>query len=176
MTTVNAAAELAKWEFLERAPQIDRTNPEIVARAKALRRAAGRSDLHFAMLAFALARDCIPYVTDTARVGGEDIAGYTRPARATDPVDALNRAASGEGKRAGDDCDAKARLFVALCLAAGLSARMVPRWSGARLAHVSAAVRLGGKWWHAETTLARARLGEREDAIPKEKDGKWKTT
>src|SRR5690606_35191080 len=110
----------------------------------------------YAKLALALARDGIRYLRDTARVGGEDIAGFTREPSPTDAIDALERLA--------DDCDAKARLFCALCLACPeqIPARMWPLWMGPpgeHLAHVAAECWLGA-WLHAEPTLARARLGE----------------
>ena len=70
------------------------------------------SKRNFAKLAQALARDCITYRTDVERVGREQIDGITDPYQ---PVSvSLNRGV--------DDCDAKARLFVALCHAEGIPA------------------------------------------------------
>lgn len=163
----DAIEQLKKWEFLRKAPDADARNPDLRNRAKGLK-AAARSPLQFVVLCHALARDGIRYVTDTERSGGEDIAGLTRRPTETDAVDALDRGA--------DDCDAKARVFCALCLAGGLAARMVPYWKGVFLKHVSAEVRLNGRWLPVELTLARARLGEVADEVPREKDGRWKTT
>ena len=54
---------------------------------------------------------------------------------------------------------------------------MVPTWHGDQLQHVSAEVELDGQWLPVETTLARARLGDRAADVPGErKDGKWKLT
>lgn len=154
-----------KWKFLERAPELDAQDPGVRDVARSLWRASLCQPLVFAHLAHALARDGIRYVTDTKRTGGEDIAGFTR--RQTHALEALERAA--------DDCDAKARLFVALCRAAGLRARMVPKWEGDKLRHVSAAVTIAGRELAAETILARARLGDTADTIPTEKDTKrWR--
>lgn len=158
--------DLQKWEFLAQVPYRDAEHPIIRAIAQGLKAAAlGRQEC-FAHLALALARDCIRYVRDTKRTGAEDIAGYTRQPTERDAIDALERGA--------DDCDAKARLFVALCLAAGLTARMRPLWKDGELSHVSAEVYLG-KWHHAETILARARLGDEHNQIPKENNtGRWR--
>lgn len=167
MTTPKDPDDLQKWAFLAQAPYRDAENPTIRAIADGLRAAAlGRAEC-FAHLALALARDCVRYVRDVRRTGAEDIAGYTREPTERDPIDALARGA--------DDCDAKARLFVALCLAGGLTARMRPKWDGPELAHVSAEVWLGGTWRHAETILARARLGDEHSQIPKEiNTGCWR--
>jgi transglutaminase-like putative cysteine protease len=177
-----------KWAFLRNIAHTDKWNEEIQKIAKALYIAASCCDgLHswqrrFAMLAHTVARDWIHQVSDTVRTGGEDIAGLTRHPSPDDAVDALTRGT--------DDCDAKARLFVALCLAGGLSARMVPYWktpdgassheqikcpSGAQLYHVAAEVWLDNKWEPVELTLSRARLGERGELVPFEAGTKrWK--
>lgn len=167
--------EERKWEFLRRAPFRDAIHPEIQARSAALMRAAGSNKIVFAQLAQALARDGVRYATDTARVGAEDIAGFTREPTDDDAVEALRRGA--------DDCDAKARLFCALCIAQGVPAAMADHWKpthwaqGAeRLAHVSANVQIGESWYPVELTLSRARLGERGEQVPKEADGTWRTS
>lgn len=170
-------AEERKWEFLQRAPERDARNPGLRQVARHLLVAAGGRHRHrvFAHLAHALCRDGIRYRSDTARTGAEDIAGLTRDPQQGDALDAWHR---GE-----DDCDGKARLFCALCLAVGLQARMVDHWKptahedGAeRLAHVSAEVSLDGRWLPVELTLARARLGERGEEVPKERNGQWLTS
>lgn len=156
-----------KWAFLERAPVADACDPGLQDVARHLWRAALCSPRVFVHLAHALARDGITYQTDTRRTGGEDIAGFTR--RPSYPLEPLERGT--------DDCDAKARLFVALCLAAGQRARMVPRWEGNKLRHVSAAVTLSGREYPVETILARARLGDTDATIPHEKNtNRWKYT
>lgn len=158
-----------KWEWLSRAPFRDMHHQEM-RRLAVLLRAASGDDRRFAALAHTIARDWIAYQTDTARVGGEDLGP---------PVSALARGV--------DDCDAKARTFCALCLAAGISAEMRPRWLGDELSHVYAAVKLDGRWHTVETTLARARIGDElptgvapadlghtpGKTVPKEDNGKW---
>jgi transglutaminase-like putative cysteine protease len=157
-----------KWAFLQQAPARDALDPRVRALAARLSEAA---DLpggswpercrRFAMLAHTVARDWIRYQSDTDRTGGEDIAGFTRPPAPGDAFEALGRGL--------DDCDAKARIFPALCLAAGIPAEMVPRWEGEKLAHVSARVWITGGWPPVETILARARLGETAESVPFEK-------
>lgn len=161
-----------KWAFLRDAPANDARNPILKALAHHLFAAALHNPWRFATLAQSVARDWIKQVTDTERIGREDIAGLTRTPRPDDAIDAL--------KRGHDDCDAKARLFVALCLAAGVPARMVGWWNKAEvpdLVHVSGEVRLGNKWRPVELTLSRARLDELGTNVPGEKkDGKWKVS
>lgn len=150
----------AKWRFLEAVPREDATNAGIRYVAKTLWLAAFRRPRTFAVLAAALARDGIRYQLDTDRVGDEEL-GH--------PFEALWRGV--------DDCDAKSRLFCALCLAIGIPCKMVPGWRGERLQHVSAAVELDGKWEPVELTLARARIGDTPATVPREKaTGKWKRT
>lgn len=161
-----------KWAFLRDAPAADARHPTIAMLGRHLLAASFGNPWRFASLAQTVARDWIKQVTDTVRVGREDIAGLTRIPKPDDAIDAL--------RRGRDDCDAKARLFVALCLAAGIQARMVAWWSKTPepdLTHVSAEVRLGGKWRPVELTLARARLDELGTSVPGEKkDGKWKVS
>lgn len=161
-----------KWEWLKRAPFRDMHDQEVRRIAYLLRAAAG-DDRRFAFLAHTVARDWIRYQTDTARMGGEELGP---------PVVAIARGV--------DDCDAKARTFCALCLAAGLAAEMRDRWVGEELAHVFAAVKLEGQWLTVETTLARARIGDElpthvapedlghtpGDTVPKETNGQWLLT
>lgn len=149
--------DIEKWRWLRAAPAHDQTEPEVRQIAYALRTAADGDPWRFCVLAHAYVRDAIRYQTDTARVGGEDITRRLAPT--------LDRGV--------DDCDAKARLFCALCLCVGLRARMVDRWAGDTLEHVSAAVKFGGQEWPVETILARARLGETAEDVPTEADGTW---
>lgn len=165
-----------KWEYLRGIPGSDAEHPQIRALATHLRAASGYSPTRLAQLCMTVARDWIKQTSDVNIRGGEDIAGLTRPPSADDAIDAL--------RRGDDDCDAKARLFVSLCLASGLLARMVGRWrncpvsemtpNGRTLIHVSAEVHLDGKWQPVELTLSRARLGEMGETVPKELDGKWR--
>lgn len=169
--------DLDKWQFLTTAPELDAKHPKIREICQHLWTAANGNHKRYLQLAFTVARDWVRQLPDTDRLGNEDIAGFTREPNPNDPIDAL--------RRGYDDCDAKARLFVALALAAGITARMVPYWKrdngrldpwGApteRLAHVAAEVRLNEAWWPVETTLARARLGELGEFVPKERTGKW---
>lgn len=167
-----------KWMFLHQAPHRDALNPEIKRLSRLLWDAADRNLRRFAELCHTVARDWIHQLPDTDRLGREDISGFTREPMPDDAIDALQRGF--------DDCDAKARLFVALCIASGQNARMVPYWRGAdgkltpwgtdrgKLDHVAAELFYNGRWIPVETTLARARLGETGDQVPKDANGKWK--
>lgn len=148
-----------KWAFLEGASKLDALDPRVRELASHLWEASGHQPREFAALAQSYCRDVVRYMTDTDQYGGEDIA----PAgRVGDVIESLV-----------DDCDAKARLFVALCVAVRIEARMVAHWTGAELSHVSAAARIGGKEIPVELTLARARLGENPKDVPKEVTGHW---
>jgi transglutaminase-like putative cysteine protease len=176
MTTV-------KFEALKRLTIKDSTTPQLRFIADRLAECSMRRQETYVQLAFALAGRCISYQLDSERVGKEDIAGFTRPSRTTDALEALERGS--------DDCDAKARLFVALCLARGVRAQLMPVWRCRdgqltfastpemptdELAHVYGAVWMLGAWHWAETTLARACLGDHPLVVPKEKSGQWKNT
>lgn len=148
-------------------PELDSHNPKLKSIAKSLWDASLHRPLIFIKLAYACAKDCITYESDIKQFGHEDIAGVTRHPEPNDAIDAYLRGS--------DDCDAKARFFVALCLAAGLEARLWPLWKSEDLSHVAGEVRLNGHWIHAETILSRARLGEMHTDVPKEPTtGKWK--
>ena len=152
--------ELAKWEYLRAAPARDARDPRLRELARDLWRVARGRPRLYCQLAHTLARDAIRYQTDTARVGGEEFGS---------PMRALERGV--------DDCDAKARLFVALCLAQHIKAEMMPLWRGTHLQHVYARVMLDGEWLPVELTLARARLGDPPLSIPKESEtGQWLRT
>ncbi len=128
---------------------------------------SGFRPIRFFKLALAVARDGVSFESDIKQFGEEDIAGVTRHPEPNDALDAYIRGS--------DDCDAKARLFVALCLARGFNARLWPLWKGDNLTHVAGEVEFNGKWIHAETILARARLGEMHTDVPKEPTtGKWR--
>ncbi len=156
-----------KWKLLQEMPELDSRNPKLKAISKSLWEASLERPLVFIKLAYACAKDCINYESDIKQFGQEDIAGITRHPEPNDAIDAY--------LRGNDDCDAKARFFVALCLAAGFEARLWPLWKGEDLSHVAGEVRLNGHWIHAETILGRARLGEMHTEVPKEPTtGKWK--
>jgi transglutaminase-like putative cysteine protease len=167
-------SEKTKWEFLRDAPARDALTPELRNVAQHLRAVAFVSPWKswaFASLAFSVANDLIVYVSDVDRVGREQIDGLTDPQGST--LSSLERGT--------DDCDAKARIFVALCLAVGISAEMVPLWKGSRLQHVYGRVWVQGpydtaaRWYNAETILARAKLGDERQNVPPEPDtGSWR--
>lgn len=163
---------LEKWNFLSHAPANDARHHKIAEIAKHLWRAASGNQTRFATLAQCVARDWIKQVTDSVRIGREDIAGLTREPTPDDAVDALRRGV--------DDCDAKARLFVALCLAVGVPAEVVGWWSKGDvpdLVHVSARCYLAHSWVPVELTLSRARLGELGTNVPFEKGThEWKVS
>jgi transglutaminase-like putative cysteine protease len=151
---------------LDRLCQIDATQQSLRTLAQLLWQAAGANGERYLALAHAIARDCIAFQSDTARTGGEDIAGITR--EYTDPLEAL--------KRGVDDCDAKARLLVALLKARNFEANLVKWWdpTTGELAHVAAEVFWRARWCHLETILSRARFGDEPNDVPFEADGKWR--
>lgn len=156
-----------KWQLLQEMPHMDAKNPKLIRIADTLWSLSLHRPRVFFKLALALARDGIEYESDIKQFGHEDIAGVTRHPEPDDAIDAYERGS--------DDCDAKARLFVALCLARGYNARLWPLWKNGTLQHVAGEVQINGRWVHAETILSRARLGEMHTDVPKEiKTGKWK--
>ena len=155
-----------KWQLLQEMPHLDSKNPELQALANKLWAIALGRPLNYLKLCQAVARDCINYASDIKQFGGEDIAGVTRY---PEPADALDAYIRGE-----DDCDAKARLFVALALCRGFEARLWPLWKNGSLAHVAGEVYFDGRWHHVETILSRARFDEMHTDVPRERNGKWK--
>lgn len=155
-----------KWQLLQEMPVIDSRNPKLKRMADLLWELSQEKPIRFFKLALAVARDGIVYESDIKQFGHEDIAGVTRPPELNDAIDAYTRGH--------DDCDAKARLFVALCLAAGFNARLWPLWKHGILQHVAGEVEYGKRWIHAETILARAQLGEMHTNVPKETNGNWR--
>lgn len=161
--------EALKWEFLKNAWREDSRLPMISVISKGLMLGCFGNAHRYCKMALAYARDGIRYEGDTPRTGGEDIAGFTRPGTIEADL-----------RRGSDDCDLKARLFVALCRCpvASLEAEMLPvvelTAAGPVLTHVRAQVKINGKWYTAEPSLARARLGEVPADVPREQsDGKW---
>jgi hypothetical protein len=164
--------EREKWQRLQQLPVLDAQNPALIEVARNLYQVARLSpwpSWAFACLALSVSRDLIVYQRDLDRVGREQIDGITDPY--TDPLLPL--------KRGYDDCDAKARMFVALNLAIGQRAELWPREKEKKLAHVYARVFVLGpqsqraEWVFAETILRRARLGEAAEQVPKETSGQW---
>ncbi len=160
--------DLEKWEFLRTAPPIDAQEPLVRSVASSLFQACGGNVEKFVRLAMAYVRDVVLYQTDTERVGQEDI----------QPKGELSDIIL----RGVDDCDGKARLFCALCIAEAVDARMVAHWEhdaslpgGVELSHVSAELIdfKGRSHVPVELTLYRARLGEVPKDIPKERSGHW---
>ena len=158
-----------KWLQLAALPERDAQAEAVRHLAGLLHEASSGNRRLFVALCQTVARDGIRFVSDVARVGHEDIAGVTRDYG--DPLEALERGQ--------DDCDAKGRLVVALLLAGGLGARMVPWWDRKTgdLDHVAAEVMLDGRWQHLETILSRARIGDEPQQIPVEiSTGQWAYT
>jgi len=156
-----------KWALLQEACIVDSKSLKILKMAKMIWGLSQSRPIRFFKLALAVARDGIEYETDIKQFGHEDIASVTRFPKSGDAIEAY--------ERGHDDCDAKARLFVAVCLAAGFNARLWPLWKHGQLKHVAAEVEFpDGKWIHAETILSRARLGEMHTSVPKESNGHWK--
>lgn len=160
--------ELEKWRALRAAPKGDVESAQCRELAEALGLAVSTLPEHrrlraYVLLALACARDCVRYETDIERTGAEHLGSPFE-------VDGDE----GAWSRGRDDCDAKARMFVALCLRAGIPAVMMALWEGDRLAHVYARVQLDGEWLPVELTLARAQLGESPQAVPREPaTGQW---
>lgn len=158
-----------KWKLLQEMPAIDSKNPRLIRMANLVWALSEHRPMRFFKLAMAVARDGISYESDIKQFGHEDIAGVTRHPEPNDATDAYDRGS--------DDCDAKARLFVALCLARGFDASLWPMWKGGDLTHVAGQVRYGGHTYHVETILGRARFGEMHTDVPKEPTtGKWLMT
>lgn len=162
----NNISEEEKWKLLQEVCIVDSKNPRLIKMAKLIWGLSQSRPIRYFKLALAVARDGIEYKSDIEQFGHEDIASVTRYPNPDDAIEAY--------AREHDDCDAKARLFVALCLAAGFNARLWPLWKHGQLKHVAAEVELNGRWLHAETILSRARLGEMHTDVPKEPNGKWK--
>lgn len=119
-------------------------------------------------------RDSIRYVSDTAKV-----AKWRPNPEGEEFADSETIIA-----RDFDDCDGKSRLFVALCRAAGIEARIRPvftrhpfdfvhvqaecRWPGSESLPEAEA----GGWLLAELILRDCKLGQDPDTVPRGKDGK----
>lgn len=56
------------------------------------------------------------------------------------------------------DCDAKARVFVALCRASGIRARICPVRPAEDFPHVLAEVLIGGQWLQADPTILNSTI------------------
>lgn len=157
-----------KFAYLSDVIRRDATHPGIVRLAALCLELAAGDRRRALVIAHAVAGRGIRYMLDTARVGAEDVAGFTRPETADDPLDVWRRGL--------DDCDGSARLFAALATALGFRARMAALWAGDQLAHVYAEVDRGRGFEPVECTLARAVIGEHPRRVPKEENGKWLET
>lgn len=159
-----APKELRKWRELQQATERDFKTPLMQRLGHFLLQLCNGNEERIAKVALCLANECIAYESDLQRVGAEDF----------DEPDNVWR-------RGVDDCDGKARLFIALCRAADVHAEIIPHWKPDAmnpqelwLSHVSARVRVAGAWQPVELTLKRAQLGEVGADVPKEMDtGKW---
>jgi hypothetical protein len=155
-------------ELANRDAAKDLATQHIAKSLKAVASWSARPRPTFWALAAALCRDTMRYQADSDRVGHEDIAGLTR---AYEPATkALARGV--------DDCDTRARLFVAIVRAADEQAELAPKFDAeGRLEHTYARVWTGAGWLPVEFTLARARLGDEPalnpDDVPKETTGQW---
>lgn len=58
------------------------------------------------------------------------------------------------------DCDAKSRVFVALCLASGIAARGLPVRVDDGFPHIAAEVYIGGQWQKADPTILNSAIGQ----------------
>jgi len=58
------------------------------------------------------------------------------------------------------DCDAKARVFVALCRACGIRARIYPVRPALDFPHVLAEVMIDGQWRRADPTILNSGIGD----------------
>ena len=58
------------------------------------------------------------------------------------------------------DCDAKARVFVALCRACGVRARIYPVRPAEDFPHVLAEVMIGGQWCRADPTVLNSAIND----------------
>ena len=153
--------EWRKWQDLQAAVRLDATDPATRWRAHRLWELVDGSRDRFVKMAMAMARDAVAYVSDVARTGGEDLAP---------PSEVWERGA--------DDCDGKARLFCALLNAVRIPCRLEPLWKMGPagklwLAHVFASFQDGQQRVPVELTLARARIGDSPQTVPRETSGRW---
>lgn len=160
--------DIEKLELLQEACFVDSKDPRLVKMAEMIWGLAMSEPIRYFTIAHAVARDGVKFESDIKQFGHEDIASVTRPPTPGDALEAY--------RRGHDDCDAKARLFVALCLAAGFNARLWPLWQHGVLQHVAGEVEFNGQWHHAETILSRARFGEMHTDVVREANGRWKMT
>lgn len=148
--------DAAKARWLAAAARLDAADPRIVELAHAIApRELSRPEA--AERLFAWVRDRIAYRPDRAPDGE----------RREVLADAWTVAA-----RRWDDCDGKARLFVALALARGLPAEIVPVWRRGEFAHVAARVDRGTGWESADPTMRRAWIGALPEDVPRDARGR----
>lgn len=152
----------SKARYLDAVASMDARLSSVAARAQWLS-AGGTADRGaLARRVHQFVRDAIRYVRDE---GGEEFAD-----------------SSVILARGYDDCDGKARLFVALCRRLGLQARIRPVFSSPRdFVHVQAEVRWPGSereplaedggWMLSELILEGCDLGVDPDAMPRDARG-----
>jgi len=58
------------------------------------------------------------------------------------------------------DCDAKSRVFVALCIASGIAARGLPIKVDEGFPHIMAEVYVNGRWMRADPTILNSAIGQ----------------
>ncbi len=154
MRLLRFASAWDKARYLDGAARFDALDPFVRAVARQLR---GRTPAETANLIHRFVRDRIRYVRDPIGASGR------REEEFADSATVL--------RRGYDDCDGKARLFVALALLNGLEARIRPVFpSPDHFAHVQAEVRWPSSAWDrragrdgwimSELTLAGVELGQ----------------
>jgi transglutaminase-like putative cysteine protease len=135
--TVEFATNAEKAEYMTREAVADARLPAVQRWARVFLRLPlsmrAAAILHFAQ-----------YAIDYVRDPGEEVL--------EDAATVLER---GYG-----DCDAKERVFVALCVACGIPARGHPVFRGARFPHILADVQVNGRWVAADPTIQNSEIGK----------------
>ena len=156
MRVARFADDAAKARWLAAAARVDATDPRVAELANAIApRGLSRSEA--AERLFGWVRDRIAYRPDRAPDGE----------RREVLADAWTVAS-----RRWDDCDGKARLFVALALARGVPAEIVPVWRRGEFAHVATRVDRGTGWEPADPTMRRSWIGARPEDVPRDAQGR----
>lgn len=152
-----------KADYLDAYASLDARHPKVRSFAANFARARGPNDVG------GLARDLARFVRDGIT--------YVHDPSVEEFADTATILARGY-----DDCDGKARAFVALCRAVGVEARIRPVFNGAEFVHVQADVRWPGSqyergaepggWLLAELILKGHRLGQNVNTLPRTSDGR----
>lgn len=166
--TVSFASGREKSAYLDAMASLDARQPPVRAFAARIVCARGPNETEPIVRDFhRFVRDCIRYVHDPS---AEEMA---------DSATILNRGF--------DDCDGKSRLFVALCRAVGIPARIRPVFNAAGdFIHVQAETRWPGSerlplaqpggWLLAETTVQGCELGQDPASAPRDRNGRLRLT